>query len=78
MTENDVHLPVRVVVVGEEVIRLEREIHARATVVTTLDNVDIIVPNGQFVTEQVVKSVDTEARRVVIDPPAEADESEDA
>ena len=31
-----------------------REIHARATVVTTLDNVDIIVPNGQFVTEQVV------------------------
>lgn len=31
-----------------------REIHARATVVTTLDNVDIIVPNGQFITEQVV------------------------
>jgi small-conductance mechanosensitive channel len=31
-----------------------REIYARATVVTTLDGVDIIVPNGQFVTEQVV------------------------
>ena len=31
-----------------------REIHARATVVTTLNNVDIIVPNGQFITEQVV------------------------
>ncbi|MEX2583359.1 MAG: mechanosensitive ion channel domain-containing protein [Gemmatimonadota bacterium] len=31
-----------------------REIYSRATVVTTLDNVDIIVPNGQFVTEQVV------------------------
>jgi small-conductance mechanosensitive channel len=31
-----------------------REIHARATVITTLDNVDIIVPNGQFIVEQVV------------------------
>jgi small-conductance mechanosensitive channel len=31
-----------------------RQIHARATVVTTRDNVDIIVPNGQFITEQVV------------------------
>jgi small-conductance mechanosensitive channel len=31
-----------------------RRIQARATVVTTLDNVDIIVPNGQFITEQVV------------------------
>jgi small-conductance mechanosensitive channel len=31
-----------------------RQIRARATVVTTLDNVDIIVPNGQFITEQVV------------------------
>ncbi|MGH7458413.1 MAG: mechanosensitive ion channel family protein [Longimicrobiaceae bacterium] len=31
-----------------------REIRARATVVTTLDNVDILVPNGQFITETVV------------------------
>jgi small-conductance mechanosensitive channel len=31
-----------------------REIHARATVVTTVDNVDILVPNGQFITETVV------------------------
>lgn len=31
-----------------------RSIHARATVVTTLDNVDILVPNGQFITENVV------------------------
>jgi small-conductance mechanosensitive channel len=31
-----------------------REIHARATVVTTVDNVDILVPNGQFITEPVV------------------------
>ena len=31
-----------------------REIHARATVVTTLDNIDILVPNGQFITESVV------------------------
>ena len=31
-----------------------REIHARATVVTTIDNVDIVVPNGQFITEAVV------------------------
>jgi small-conductance mechanosensitive channel len=30
-----------------------REIRGRATVVTTLDNVDIVVPNGQFITEQV-------------------------
>lgn len=30
-----------------------RDIRARATVVTTLDNVDIIVPNGQFITEAV-------------------------
>lgn len=30
-----------------------RDIRARATVVTTLDNVDIIVPNGQFITETV-------------------------
>jgi potassium-dependent mechanosensitive channel len=31
-----------------------REIRARATVVTTVDNVDILVPNGQFITEPVV------------------------
>lgn len=31
-----------------------RDIRARATVVTTLDNVDIVVPNGQFITEPVV------------------------
>jgi potassium efflux system protein len=30
-----------------------RDIRARATVVTTLDNVDIIVPNGRFITEPV-------------------------
>lgn len=30
-----------------------RDIRARATVVTTLDNVDIIVPNGLFITEAV-------------------------
>ena len=30
-----------------------RDIRARATLVTTLDNVDIIVPNGQFITEPV-------------------------
>lgn len=31
-----------------------RHIRARATIVTTLDNVDILVPNGQFITEPVV------------------------
>jgi small-conductance mechanosensitive channel len=31
-----------------------REIHARATVITTVDNVDVLVPNGQFITERVV------------------------
>jgi small-conductance mechanosensitive channel len=31
-----------------------RDIRARATIVTTLDNVDIVVPNGQFITESVV------------------------
>jgi small-conductance mechanosensitive channel len=31
-----------------------RSIHARATVVTTLENVDILVPNGQFITEAVI------------------------
>lgn len=40
-----------------------REIHARATVVTTLDGVDIIVPNGQFVTEQVVNQT-FDSRRI--------------
>lgn len=33
-----------------------REIHARATVITTLDNTDILVPNGQFITETVRNS----------------------
>ncbi|MBW3630342.1 MAG: mechanosensitive ion channel [Gemmatimonadetes bacterium] len=36
-----------------------REIHARATVVTTVDNVDILVPNGQFITETVVNQTFT-------------------
>jgi small-conductance mechanosensitive channel len=36
-----------------EVSGTVRDIRARATVVTTLDNVDIIVPNGQFITEPV-------------------------
>jgi small-conductance mechanosensitive channel len=31
-----------------------RSIHARATVITTLDNVDILVPNGELITEAVV------------------------
>jgi small-conductance mechanosensitive channel len=31
-----------------------RDIRARATIVTTMDNVDILVPNGQFITETVV------------------------
>jgi small-conductance mechanosensitive channel len=31
-----------------------RSIHARATIVTTFDNVDIIVPNGDLITQQVV------------------------
>lgn len=31
-----------------------RSIYSRATVITTLDNVDIVVPNGQFITEPVV------------------------
>jgi small-conductance mechanosensitive channel len=45
-----------------------REIHARATIVTTLDNVDIIVPNGQFITEQVVnQTYDTRRVRLGID-----------
>jgi small-conductance mechanosensitive channel len=44
-----------------------RAIHARATIVTTLDNVDIIVPNGEFVTEQVVNQtlVDRQVRASV-------------
>jgi small-conductance mechanosensitive channel len=33
-----------------------RQIHARATLITTLDNVDILVPNGQFITEPVINS----------------------
>lgn len=33
-----------------------REIHARATVITTLDNDDILVPNGRFITEPVDNS----------------------
>ncbi len=33
-----------------------RDIRARATVVTTLDNVDIIVPNGRFITEPVTNA----------------------
>jgi small-conductance mechanosensitive channel len=33
-----------------------RDIRARATVVTTLDNVDIIVPNGQFIAEPVTNA----------------------
>lgn len=39
-----------------------REIHARATVVTTLDNVDILVPNGQFITEAVINETYAERR----------------
>lgn len=31
-----------------------REIHARATLITTLDNVDVLVPNGDLITQQVV------------------------
>jgi small-conductance mechanosensitive channel len=31
-----------------------RSIYSRATVITTLDNVDIVVPNGQFITEPVI------------------------
>jgi small-conductance mechanosensitive channel len=31
-----------------------RSIHARATVITTLDNVDILVPNGDLITEAVI------------------------
>jgi small-conductance mechanosensitive channel len=31
-----------------------RSIHARATVITTLDNVDILVPNGELITEPVI------------------------
>ncbi|CAN5663622.1 mechanosensitive ion channel [soil metagenome] len=31
-----------------------RSIQARATIVTTLDNIDIIVPNGEFITESVI------------------------
>jgi small-conductance mechanosensitive channel len=41
------------VVVGENRGTI-RSIHARATVITTLDNVDILVPNGDLITEPVV------------------------
>lgn len=45
-----------------------RRIQARATVVTTLENVDIIVPNGQFITEQVVnQTYDSRQVRVSIE-----------
>ena len=40
-----------------------REIHARATVITTLNNVDVLVPNGQFITERVVNQ--TFANRLI-------------
>jgi small-conductance mechanosensitive channel len=42
------------VLVAGETRGTVREIHARATVVTTLENVDILVPNGKFITETVV------------------------
>jgi small-conductance mechanosensitive channel len=41
------------VVVGENRGTI-RSIHARATVITTLDNVDILIPNGDLITEPVV------------------------
>ncbi len=40
-----------------------RAIHMRATVITTLDNVDILVPNGQLITESVVNQT-FDTRRV--------------
>lgn len=49
------------VVVGETSGTV-RDIRARATVVTTLDNVEIIVPNGQFITEQVTNETFTDRR----------------
>jgi small-conductance mechanosensitive channel len=49
------------VVVGETSGAV-RDIRARATVVTTLDNVEIIVPNGQFITEQVTNETFTDRR----------------
>ena len=39
-----------------------RDIRARATIVTTLDNVDIVVPNGQFITESVVNQTFSDRR----------------
>jgi small-conductance mechanosensitive channel len=42
-----------------------RDIRARATVVTTLDNVDIIVPNGQFITEAVTNETYGDRRKRV-------------
>lgn len=45
-----------------------RDIRARATVVTTLDNVDIVVPNGKFMTEPVINQTLADRRvRVRID-----------
>jgi potassium efflux system protein len=45
-----------------------REIRARATVVTTVDNVDILVPNGQFITEPVTNQTYSNRRiRIRID-----------
>lgn len=37
-----------------DVMGTVREIHARATLITTLDNVDVLVPNGDLITQQVV------------------------
>ena len=45
-----------------------REIRARATVVTTVDNIDILVPNGQFITEPVINQTFSNRRiRIRVD-----------
>jgi small-conductance mechanosensitive channel len=49
------------VVVGETAGTV-REIRGRATVVTTVDNVDIVVPNGQFIVEQVTNQTFVDRR----------------